>query len=107
MQPIFLFKHRHSMKIVQSLIESLYWMNIFIVPVVFIGGTGFLLYHQYPATWGFIIFLLLGISSIILGIYWAEKTRKTTGCSVFVNRIFSSPDVNGKEENQSKKTTAK
>jgi len=95
------------MKIVQSLIESLYWMNIFIVPVVFIGGTGFLLYHQYPATWGFIIFLLLGISSIILGIYWAEKTRKTIGCSVFVNRIFSSPDVNGKDENQSKKTTAK
>ena len=73
-------------------------MNIFIVPVVFIGGGGFLLYHNYPNAWGLILFLLLGILSIILGIYWAEKIRKTIGCSVFISRIFGSQNVNGNED---------
>ncbi|MBS1690490.1 MAG: hypothetical protein JSS96_17290 [Bacteroidetes bacterium] len=93
------------MKVIRLFIESLYWLNIFIVPVIFIGGSSFLLYYNYPAIWSLIIFLFLGALSIILGIYWAEKIRKTIGCSVFVNRIFWSPDANDKEDESEKNSS--
>jgi hypothetical protein len=81
------------MKVVKFLVEGLYWLNIVFVPIFLLGGVGYLLYHYYATTLTLAACILLLVTGITLGIYWAEKVRKTIGCSVFVNRIFSSRDI--------------
>ena len=84
------------MKAVEFIVEALSWLNIFIVPAAFLSGAGFLVYHHYTTTLGLVLFIILAMTGITLGLFWAERVRKTIGCSTFMSRIFSSGDVEGK-----------
>jgi hypothetical protein len=95
------------MKIIITFIEILYWLNIFIVPIIFIGGASFVLYYNYPATWSLMLMISLTTASVIIGIRWAEKIRKTIGCSAFVNRRFSSPDLDSTNDRQKEDPNSK
>jgi len=81
------------MKFLKIFIESLYWLNIFIVPVGVLGCIGFVIHHHYSVTWSLVLFVFLIIAGTGLGVYWAEWARRTMGCSVFVNSIFWSRDI--------------
>jgi hypothetical protein len=81
------------MKVLKFIIEGVYWLNIFIVPVALLAIPGFIIHHLYNNRFTLLLFLCSCLSGCVLGFLWAEKTRKTIGCSTFVNRIFSSEDV--------------
>jgi len=84
------------MKAVEFIVEALSWLNIFIVPAAFLSGAGFLVYHHYATISGLVFFIMLAMAGIALGLFWAERVRKTIGCSTFMSRIFYSGDVDGK-----------
>lgn len=84
------------MKFVKFITEALFWLNIFIVPVLVSLISGYALYYFAATQWALACSVILVIAGVVSGILWAERVRKTVGCSVYVNRIFSSPDLDNK-----------
>jgi hypothetical protein len=84
-------------RLFQFIVETLCWLNIFIViPLILDLGT-FVLYHNMPSRWTYVLFISSSVLGLVLGILWAEKVRKTIGCSVFMSSIFSSSSDNSEK----------
>ncbi len=81
------------MKIVRAIVEAIYWVNIFIVPLVFLGVLGYVVNYHVHNTLSFIFFIVCLVSGALLGIIWAERVRKKVGCVNYINRIFETNDV--------------
>ena len=96
--------NQYSMqKSFQTLIEIAYWIAIFFSPVLLFSViAGIIFISNENNLWISIIFLSVGI---ILGIVWAERVRKKYGCSRYMGRILSTPDIcqEDSEENKDKK----
>lgn len=74
------------MKIIEWLIELFYWCIIFLCPTVILGFAGFLIYYNHKDNLGVFSFAALSVAGIAAGIYFAEKIRRTIGCSMFITR---------------------
>ncbi len=86
------------MKFLKSLIEGVCWIQLMMTPVL-LAGLGlfvfFMIKHitQIDTTLKFVIPILL--IALILGVYWAERIRKSTGCVNFMGRLLGTPEING------------
>ena len=85
------------MKFLESLIELFYWILIFVSPTLIFGFIGFVVYYNYHGNLGFMLFIGLSILGVGLGIYFAEKIRKSVGCAIFMTRVSSWSDSNKDE----------
>jgi len=74
------------MKFLETLVELFNWCLIFISPVLIFGFTGFVIYYNFNGNTGIISFIGLSAFGIVLGIYFAEKIRRSVGCSNFMTR---------------------
>ena len=91
-------------------IELICWIQIFLSPSVIIGFIGFACYKNVAGNSGVLLFVVLLAAGIGIGIYFAEKTRRTVGCSTLMFRMFASPDLNNlkqSEDEDSKKEGTK
>ena len=75
-----------KMKFLECLVELLNWCIIFICPVIIFGVTGFVLYHNLQRGIGQLFFVPLSCIGIAIGIYFAERIRKTVGCTNFITK---------------------
>ena len=80
-------------KIFFALVEIVCWIQIFLCPVLIFGITGFIGYANLSG--GLAYASLIGgiITGTILGIYFAERVRRTIGCSTFLFKVSSSADI--------------
>lgn len=79
------------MKIFMLFINTIYWLWLFIVPLLPIGGISIWLYTKSSENLPFII--ILGVIGIISRFLLAESVRKKTGLSTFFGKILSTPDI--------------
>ena len=79
----------------ELLINGIYWLWIFIVPILIFGGIGFFLYLKSPENLPFAI--ILTVIAVVLGFLWAERVRKKEGLTDFFGRISSHPKFRKKE----------
>lgn len=78
-------------KAFEFFIEGIFWLQIFLCPMLVGGIIAFLIYNSNPALLVLsIFFLALGF---ILGIVIAERIRRKHGCSRYLSRIISTPDI--------------
>ena len=80
------------MGIIKFIVEFIFWMQIFLCPTAILGCTSFFIYINYPTRGGIALFVLLSTLGAGLGIYFAERIRRSVGCSVFMSRIFYSAE---------------
>lgn len=73
------------------IVTLLYWLQLFLCPVILFAITGLLIGDQY------FLFILL-VLGVISGIILAEYIRKKTGLSAFFARLFSN-DQDQKNDN--------
>lgn len=78
------------------LVNSIYWLWLFIVPIILLGGAGLILYMQSEEYLPFSI--ILGIAGAVLGFLWAEKIRNKVGLSEFFGRLLSFPEMTQKDD---------
>ena len=78
------------------LVNSIYWLWLFIVPIILLGGAGLILYMQSEEYLPFSI--ILGIAGAVLGFLWAERIRKKVGLPTFFGRLLSMPEMTQKDE---------
>lgn len=64
------------------IVTILYWMQIFLCPVLLLGITGLLIGDQQ------LLFILL-VAGVIIGIILAEYIRIRAGLAAFFARLFS------------------
>lgn len=78
-------------RIIHFLVEAVFWFQLFFSHLILGGIIAFIVYnnnaaHELPA-----IFILL--SGFILGIVFAERIRRRWGCSRYLSRMLSTPDI--------------
>ena len=78
------------------IVNSIYWLWLFIVPIILLGGAGLILYMQSEEYLPFSI--ILGIAGAVLGLLWAERIRKKVGLSEFFGRLLSFPEMTQKDD---------
>ena len=87
------------MKFLENLIELFCWCWIFLCPTLISGFIGFVIYYNYKGNIGIISFIGLSVVGVALGIYFAEKIRKSVGCTMFLTRVPTWSDSK-KDENK-------
>jgi hypothetical protein len=75
------------MKILTYFIEAIFWLLIFLSPVLF-----FALIALFYNKSNILFYSLLSIG-IILGVLFAEWVRKKYGCSTFMGRLLGTPEI--------------
>ena len=92
---------KRNMRVFFFLINTIYWLWLFIVPAGILGIVSVLLYLKSKDNLPFsIIITLVGI---ILGIALAEYIRKRYGLDNFFGSIHSTPDIDGVDPLENKK----
>jgi len=78
-------------KVVQFIIEAILWLLLFLSPALFFGVIALLFYIN---DWenGTIPVVLI-VAGVISGVIFAEYIRRKHGCSAYLSRIFSTPDI--------------
>ena len=79
------------MKLFMFLINTIYWLWLFIVPSGIFSFIGYWIYLKDSSNIAYSI--ILSVTGITLGIYLAERVRKKYGLSNFFGRISESPDI--------------
>ncbi|MCG7588115.1 hypothetical protein [Photobacterium sp. OFAV2-7] len=82
------------MKFVARFVHILLWLKVAASPVLlgaFIGGMICFALNEmvFP-----VIAICIGLGAV-LGIIWAEKTRRTVGLSKFHGRLIGHPEIDG------------
>ena len=78
-------------RVFEFFIESIFWLQIFLCPLLAGFGAAFLVYNYRPALLPLSIFFVL--TGFVFGIVLAERIRKKYGCSRYLSRIFATPDI--------------
>lgn len=74
-----------------KLFEIIYWIAVFLSPLLFFGMIGIGVYLFWEnLLWLTIAFVLLGI---LLGALWAERIRKRKGTGRFMAEIYKTDDM--------------
>ena len=78
-------------KIFHGIIEIIFWVAIFSSPLLIGIAIAFVIYISSPKLeWLSIIIVSLGF---VLGIVFAERVRRKYGCTRFMSRLISTPDI--------------
>ena len=84
------------MKLMMFLVNTIYWLGLFIVPSGIIGFIALWLYIDNYI--GMFLSILLGVIGIVSGILLAEYIRKHYGLNNFFSRLSSTPDIENRNE---------
>ena len=82
-------------------IEAIFWLALFASP--FLGSAiiaAFLCFSKTNLLWLVIIVLSIGA---ITGVLFAERTRRKYGCSNYIARLLSTPDMEPFNKEDTKK----
>ena len=78
-------------RIFHTVIEVIFWIAIFGSPMLGGISVAFLIFLSWPdMEWLSIVFVGLGF---VVGIVFAERVRRKYGCTRFMSRLLSTPDV--------------
>ena len=81
------------MKIFMFLVNTFYWIGIFIIPAGILGFVG--LWYYIKSNDNLFFSIIIGSVGLILGIIFAEFIRRKYGLDNFFGRISSTPDIDG------------
>lgn len=74
-------------------LEIIAWLNIFAsIQLVFVF-IGYLVYSIDSTFFYKILAIIVALAGLIIGVYVAERIRKSIGCSTLIFRVKSSPDI--------------
>jgi len=90
------------MRFLENMIEFFCWCWIFICPTLILGIAGFVIYCNYKTGIGVASFIGLSVLGVVLGIYFAERIRRSVGCTMFVTRISGYSDSQKSKKDESK-----
>lgn len=88
--------NKTAMKFIIFLVHGIYWLWLFIVPVLILGGGGAIIYLQSE---DYLIYsITLTIAGVLLGFLLAERIRKKVGLPAFFGRLLSMPEMTQKDD---------
>ena len=80
------------MKLFIRFINTIYWLWLFIVPIIPAAIISIWLYDRSSRNIVYIV--IIAVISVSLGILLAESVRKKKGLITFFSTIISTPDIN-------------
>lgn len=78
-------------RIFHIIIEVIFWLAIFLSPVIFFSAIAAFTYFSDISNFEMAVSIFL--VGIIGGIFWAERIRRKFGCSRYMSKILSTPDI--------------
>ena len=87
------------MRLIRFIVEVVFWIQITITPVL-VFGLGIFIFFTFKRVdnlhglWIYILpILAVGLS---IGVYFAERIRRTVGCANFMGRLLGMPEIHNK-----------
>lgn len=81
------------MKLFMFIINTIYWLSLFIIPA---GVLGFIAYYKYvESSDNLIMSICLSFLGTVAGILLAEFIRRKYGLDNFFGRRLATPDIDG------------
>ena len=78
-------------KVLSFFIESIFWIQLFFVPVGIGGLIALFIYiGNQKLLW---LSITIAAASIIIGIVYAERVRRKHGTSRYASKIIGTPDI--------------
>jgi general stress protein CsbA len=78
-------------KILSFLIESVFWVQLFIAPVGIGGLIALFIYiGNQKLLW---LSITIAVASIVIGFVYAERVRRKRGTSRYASKIIGTPDI--------------
>jgi hypothetical protein len=73
------------------MVEIIFWIAIFSSPLILGLAIAFIIYIKTPE----LEWLSIGIAglAVLIGILIAERVRRKYGCTRYMSRLFSTPDI--------------
>ncbi len=84
------------MKFINFITEAFYWLQIFLSPTLIGGLIAFIVYHKIPGTAGMVLTVAIGFCGAGLGVYFAERIRRKTGCAIFMSSLIATDNSDKK-----------
>ncbi|MFC6225065.1 hypothetical protein ACFP2F_17585 [Hymenobacter artigasi] len=81
------------MKLIEQLLSSLAWLQLFIAPALIGSFLGLLLWLNFRSGWGVVGGGILALLGIGVGIAFAEKARRGKGTIEFMSRTSAHPEL--------------
>lgn len=85
------------MKIIEWLLSSLAWLQIFISPAIIGVALGVIIWLNMRNVWGLSAAVIIALIGCGLGIAFAEKARRNKGTIEFMARNIAHPELGEKE----------
>lgn len=84
-----------EMKLLKNLIEFIFWIQIFLAPVILFAIIAFFIFVSNEEY--FILSIIILLAGCALGIWCAEWIRKKYGCSKYIGRLLGTPELENKK----------
>jgi disulfide bond formation protein DsbB len=85
------------MKIIEQLLSSLAWLQIFISPAIIGAFFGVIIWLNMRNAWGLSAAIIIALIGCGIGIAFAEKARRGKGTIEFMPRNTAHPELREKE----------
>jgi F0F1-type ATP synthase assembly protein I len=82
----------------ERILKILFWLRIFISPLLFGVILGLVSYAYLDTPFGQVVGILFIIIGLILGVIFAEKARKKHGTLIFMSKVSSTTLNSTKDE---------
>jgi positive regulator of sigma E activity len=85
-------------KIFHILVEATFWVllvlsKLLLIFLILLIANSFLNINIY-------VWVIVSAIGLIYGVYFAEKIRKKHGCSNYWSKIYNTPDIDGKHNEE-------
>ena len=78
-------------KILSFIIESVFWVQLFIAPIVIGGLIALFIYiENHKLLW---LSITVAVASVVVGLVYAERVRRKQGTSRYASKIIGTPDI--------------
>ena len=84
------------------LVYVLFYLQIVLTPTFVIGVLGIIAFDFYDQTTAKYITIAMTGLGLIVGIFWAERIRKTIGIITFHAYLLSTPEIDGWRDTKTK-----
>ena len=88
------------MKIIEWLLSSLAWLQIFISPAIIGAILGVIIWLNTRNAWGLSMAVIIALIGCGVGIAFAEKARRGKGTIEFMSRNIAHPELREKEKSK-------
>lgn len=90
----------NGFKFLEFITEAIGWLQIVLSPLLIAMGVSAVIYFSHPTTTNLVLGIIITAMGLIIGVIWANSTKKEGGTMQFLSRVSSTPELDDPVEKE-------